>query len=266
MESGKPEDAPLLSLVLPGYNEEEALPTAVRTCLQSLRAARIDHFEIILVNDGSTDRTGELAEAEARRDSRIRVIHHEANEGQSPSFLHGFAESRGRIITWNGMDLPFHPRDVSRALACFQAGADVVVVERRDRSAYGPARKLISRANVLLLRTLFASPFRDHNFVQFFRREVLADLPVESRGVSTVAAELIIRAVRAGLRVVAMTADYHARTTGRSTVNPSKILHALSETLRLWLILRSEGRTARRASTEMGAQHATAARAAGVSP
>ena len=199
MEVGGTTPMPLLSVVLPGYNEEEAVGPAVETYLESLTQAGLDDFEIILVNDGSTDRTGERADELSRRDGRIRVIHHARNQGQSAAFLHGFAESRGRVVTWNGMDLPFHPADTHRALTCIRTGADVVVIERRNRAAYGLVRKAISWANVLLLRWLFASTFRDHNFVQFFRREVLAGLPIVSRGVSTVTAELIVRAVRAGL-------------------------------------------------------------------
>jgi len=234
--------APLLSLVLPGYNEEAAISQAVHTCVDSFRQGGIEDFEIILVNDGSKDRTGERADELARQDSRIRVIHHEYNQGQSAAFLHGFAASRGQIVTWNGMDLPFHPQDVPRAMDCINAGADVVVVERRNRKAYGPVRKIISWSNVLVLRTLFGSPFRDHNFVQFFRREVLTRLPVESRGVSTVSAELIFRAVRAGYRVVPITADYHPRGTGRSTINLPKIVDTLLETGRLWFALRKQAR------------------------
>ncbi len=230
---------PRLTLVLPAFNEEASLPQALRRCAESLEHAGLTDHEIIVVNDGSTDRTGELAEAHAARDRRVRVIHHAVNRGQSAAFLHGFARARGRVIGWNGTDLPFDPGDVPRVLDLIDAGADVVVVERRDRSAYGVVRRLISWANVLTLKALFASPLNDHNFVQFFRREVLTALPVRSRGVSTVTAELIFRARRAGYRVAAMTADYHPRRAGSSTITPARVLHTLAETLRLrWILWR----------------------------
>ncbi len=237
MENASPDAEPRLTLVLPAYNEEASLAGSLRLCTESLDRAGLADHEIIVVNDGSTDRTGELAEAQAARDPRVRVIHHAANRGQSAAFLHGFARARGRVVGWNGMDLPFHPGEIPRVLALIDAGADVVVVQRRDRSAYGLLRRIISRANVWTLKLLFASPLNDHNFVQFFRREVLGALPVRSRGVSTVTAELIFRARGAGRRVATMTADYHPRRAGSSTISAGKVLHTILETLRLRWIL-----------------------------
>ena len=236
--------SPWLSVVLPGLTESHARPLAGRTARARVRQAGIEDHEIILVNDGSTDDTGEIAERLAREDPRIRVLHHERNQGQPACILHGFRQARGRILTWNGMDLPFHPRDTAGALRAFDAGADVVVVERSSRSAYGIARKVISWSNVLLVRLLFRSPFSDHNFVQFYRREVVESVPVLSTGVSTVTAELILRAKRMGYRVVAMKAEYHQRTKGKSTITSGNVADALLETSRLWWLMQTRRRPA----------------------
>lgn len=232
---------PRLSIVLPAYNERDGLPAAVDAYRSALGAAGFADYEIILVNDGSSDGTGALADALAHTDSCVRVLHHERNQGQVQAILNGFRAAHGRIVTHNGIDLPFHPRDVSQVLARFAEGADVVVVERIDRASYGLVRKLLSWGNVALLKLLFRSPCRDHNFVQFFRREVLAALPVRSRGVSTVTSELIVRAARQGFRVVRLPAAYHRRQSGRSTITPRKALHAFGQTLLLWWLLRRTG-------------------------
>lgn len=228
---------PELSVILPCYNERAALADAIAVYCRELTAAGVEDFELVVVNDASTDGTGELAEELARSEPRLRVFHHERNQGQSGGILTGFRAARGRVLTHNGIDLPFHPRDAARMLALVRDGADVVVVERANRQAYSLVRKVVSWTNVLLLRLLFGSPFRDHNFVQFYRREVIESLPVVSRGVSTVTAELLFRARRAGYRVEACPAEYHARTVGVSTVTPAKVLHAVTETFRLrWLM------------------------------
>jgi dolichol-phosphate mannosyltransferase len=227
-----------LSVVLPCYNEMAALEPAVAVYRESLGADGMADYEIILVNDGSTDGTGEQAEAIARADPRVRVIHRGHNQGQVRAILSGFRAARGRLVTHNGIDLPFHPRDTARVLAGFAAGADVVIVERLDRASYGIARKLLSWANVLVLRLLLGTPFRDHNFVQFFRREVITAVPVRSSGVNTVTTELILRAFRQGFRVLRVGAEYHRRRTGRSTITARKVLHALGQTVRLWWQLR----------------------------
>ncbi len=235
---------PELSVVLPGYNEREGLRAAVETYLRELSPDRVDGFELIIVNDGSTDGTGALAEELAAADSRIRVLHHERNLGQVAGIVDGFRVSRGRIVTHNAVDLPFHPRDSVSMLHCCRQSADVVVVERKDRSSYTLTRKILSWVNVFLLRLLFRSPFHDHNFVQFFRREALMAIPIHSTGVNTVTPELIFRACAQGYRVVRQEAEYRERRTGKSSIEIFKVLHAIRETFRLWLILRSERRNA----------------------
>jgi glycosyltransferase involved in cell wall biosynthesis len=233
--------APELSIVLPCYNEQANLASAVTTYYQELAVAGFEDCEIIVVNDASTDRTGELADELAQRDPRLRVVHHDRNQGQSAAILNGFRAARGRVLTHNGIDLPFHPRDVARMLALIREGADVVVVERSNRQAYNLVRKVISWCNILLLRLLFGSPFADHNFVQFYRREVFEAVPVLSRGVSTVTAELIFRALGAGFQVQSCPAEYHARQIGCSTITPRKVLYAVVETFRLWWLTRPGG-------------------------
>jgi len=242
MDESHNQHRPELSVVLPAYNEQEALGEAVRTYQEAFRADGLEDYELLIVNDGSRDRTGEIADALAAADPRIRVIHNERNLGQSASFLRGFGQARGRVITWNGADLPFCPRDARRMMDEIARGADVVVVERADRKAYGLKRKIVSWTNVMILRALFGSPFRDHNFVQFFRREVVESMRIVSRGVSTTAAEMIFRALRGGRRVVAVTAQYHQRTLGTSTITASKVLRALGETIHLWRTMRRENR------------------------
>jgi len=241
---------PLLSIVLPGYNEVDALEWAVDRYLEALARCGVGDFEIILVDDGSTDGTGPLADRIARKHRRVRVLHNERNVGQSASLLRGFGLARGRILTWNGVDIPFQPEDMAKVLPWFDGPVDVVVVQRSSRQAYGIVRKIISWSNVLLLRLLFASPFRDHNFVQFFRREVIESIEVRSAGVSTVTAELIIRAKRQGYRVVAVDAEYHQRTAGKSTITLGKTVHAFLETMRLWWLMQTGGRAAPRGRTQ----------------
>jgi glycosyltransferase involved in cell wall biosynthesis len=235
---------PELSVVLPGYNEREGLREAVETYLHELSSDRVDGFELVIVDDGSTDGTGALADELAASEPRIRVLHHERNLGQVAGIMDGFRASRGRIVTHNAIDLPFHPRDSIAMVQSCRQYADVVVVERKDRSSYTLTRKILSWVNVFLLRLLFQSAFRDHNFVQFFRREALMSLPVRSTGVNTVTPELIFRAQAQGFRVVRQEAEYHERRTGRSSIEIFKVMHALRETFRLWLIFREERQNA----------------------
>jgi len=226
-----------LSIVLPAYNEESAVAGAIETYLQALEPCGAS-FEIVVIDDGSTDGTFAAAERAAEGHPAVRVLRNERNVGQVATILRGLEVSRGEFVMHNGVDLPFDPGDTCKVLARLRDGADVVVVERADRRAYGAVRKLVSWANVRLVRTLFGSPFIDHNFVQAYRRRVLRSIAIESRGVSTVTTELILKSLAAGFRVESLTEQYHARGTGHSSVTVAKIVHTVNELFRLRGILR----------------------------
>jgi glycosyltransferase involved in cell wall biosynthesis len=225
-----------LSVVLPAFNEGAAVAHAIERYCAALPQCCRD-FELLVIDDGSRDDTRAVAERAAGHDPRVRVLVNEKNMGQAATLLRGFAETRGQIIMHNGIDLPFDPADTGRVLNLMREGADVVVVQRIDRQAYGLFRKLVSRCNVLLLRALFGSPFRDHNFVQAYRRCVIEAIPVESRGVATVTPELIVKALAAGYTVRAVDAPYHRRQSGKSTITLKRIFHTANELVRLRVVL-----------------------------
>jgi len=231
---------PRLTVVLPVFNERQSLEGALVRYRDALAGLGLADAELLVVDDGSRDGTAELAEAlaaawPANGAPRLRVLRHETNRGQVAALRTGFAAARGEVVTHNGIDLPFAPERTGEVLAPFAAGAEVVVVERENRGANGAWRAVVSWGNVLAWKLLFASPFADHNFVQLFRREVLASLPVVSRGVNTVTAELLLRAARAGRRVVRISAPYEERRAGKSSIRPRAVVRAVAEVVRLRL-------------------------------
>ena len=140
-----------LSLVLPGLNEEQNIERAVGRAASALERLA-DDFEIIVINDGSTDRTGELAERLAAKDCRIRVLHNERNMNYGVSLQRGIQAARHDWIFHNGLDLPLDPEDIDKFIPLFDE-ADVLVARRLNRSAHSPWRRLTSRTNNLLRRT-----------------------------------------------------------------------------------------------------------------
>jgi dolichol-phosphate mannosyltransferase len=235
-------DRPIeISVVLPAYNEEAAVAGALDTYVRALALCSAS-FELLVIDDGSTD--GTLAEAKraAASNPEVRVLSNERNLGQVATILRGLRESRGEFVMHNGVDLPFDPADTANVLERLRCGADVVVVERTGRQAYSALRKLVSSCNVLLVRLLFGSPLTDHNFVQAYRRHVIDAIEVESRGVSTVTTELILRSLLAGFRVESLTAVYHRRLSGESSITLKKIVHTVRELVRLRMILSKSSR------------------------
>jgi glycosyltransferase involved in cell wall biosynthesis len=283
---------PPLTVVLPVYDERASLEPALERYRRAFVEQGLGDAELLVVDDGSRDGSGELAEAlaaawatseapapraasspsggvphssdaslasdprltndasPASTVPRLRVLRHSVNRGQVAALRTGFAAARGTVVTHNGIDLPFAPERTREVLAPFAAGADVVVVERANRGGNGAWRTVVSWGNVLAWKLLFGSPFADHNFVQLFRREVLAALPVVSRGVNTVTAELLLRAYWAGCRVVRMRAPYEQRRTGKSSIRPRTVVRAVKEVVRLRLLLRRRNALATTAATE----------------
>jgi glycosyltransferase involved in cell wall biosynthesis len=124
--------APRLSIVVPLYNEEENLPVLdgeIRAALAPLGIS----WEVLYVDDGSTDGSLEVLRALAAADPRIRILHHRQNAGQSAGLASGFRAARGELVATLDADLQNDPADLPRLLARLDEGYDVVSGVRRNR-------------------------------------------------------------------------------------------------------------------------------------
>lgn len=221
-----------LSVIMPGLNEEANVEAAVTRMLAGVQGVA-DEFEIIVIDDGSRDRTGEIADQLAERDARVRVIHNPQNLNYGVSLLRGIAAARCDWIVHDGMDLPLAPEDFGAYVERFD-DADVVVARRADKAAHSPWRVVTSEVNSLLLKLLFAPRTADLNFVQFYRREFAQSVPIRSTSPAFVTPELILRAERAGRRVCEVTAQFQRRERGKAHFGrPKDILWTLRDMLAL---------------------------------
>lgn len=223
-----------LSLIMAALNEEASLERAVRRSIAALERV-IDEFEIIVINDGSTDRTGEIAERLAARDPRVRVLHNEQNLNYGISLKRGIDVARFEWVLHDGADLPLAPEDVGKLVAHF-GSADVVVARRTSRAAHPPWRKLTSWGNHVLLRLLFAPRTSDLNFAQCYRRSFAQSVRLVSTSPAFVTPELILRAERSGRRVREVRVEFRKRESGSGHFGkPKDILWTLRDMLRLRL-------------------------------
>jgi glycosyltransferase involved in cell wall biosynthesis len=223
-----------LSLVMPAFNEEAGIVTAVRRARSAL-ARFADDWEILVVDDGSTDRTGEIADRLAAEESGVRVLHNERNLNYGLSLRRGLSEARCTWILHDGVDLPLAPEDFELFRPHF-AEADVIVASRPDRAAHPPWRRVTSYVNRTLVRVLFAPRARDLNFVQFYRRTFVQSLRPRSTSPAFLTPELILRAERTGARVVEVEATFRRREHGGGHFGrPKDILWTLGDMLRLRL-------------------------------
>jgi glycosyltransferase involved in cell wall biosynthesis len=204
-----PEIAPFLSVVIPAYNEEKNLRETVG--LLSARLARtVPTFELLVVDDGSADRTARIAE------ERVRVFHHPHNQGIGAGFLTGVRSARGEWFLLIPADLALEPEELSKYFEA-SATADVVVGLRSDRSDYTPFRRLVSWANVRLIRLLFGMRERQFQYISLYRTRVLKEMTIEFTGSAFFLAEILIKARRSGCRLTEVSIRYVPRRAGRAT-------------------------------------------------
>ena len=214
-----------LSIVFPMWNEESSILLAVdaaREAVDALVAAGdIDGYEIVIVDDASTDATPMMADTLAAADPHVTVIHHPANKGLGGSIKTGLAGATGDLVLYTDADLPCDLLEsLTRAVRLMRIyGADIVSAYRHDRTAEGPRRAVYTFAYNSLIRVGFGLRVRDVNFAfKLVRRRVLDQVAVSSEG-SFIDAELLIRAHRAGFHIIQFGVDYFPRTRGVSTLS-----------------------------------------------
>ncbi|GAA3823689.1 glycosyltransferase family 2 protein [Cellulomonas soli] len=225
-------DLGLLSVFFPMWNEEAYLHRAVgaasEVCEQLVEAGEISGFEIIVVDDASTDGTGRLADELASADPRVRVVHHPHNRKLGGSIKSGFEAARGDLVLYTDADLPFEMIELTRAVRVLRTyEADVVSAYRLDRTGEGPRRAVYSFGYNWLVRAMFGTRVRDINFAfKLCRRTVLEHVTLSSEG-SFIDAELIIRAQRSGFEIVQIGVDYFPRTRGVSTLSSFGVIRTM---------------------------------------
>ena len=221
-----------LTLFFPMWNEEQVVHqtiAAAREAAESLIVAgEIGTYEILIVDDASTDSTGEIADKYAADDSRIRVIHHPVNRKLGGSLKTGFANARGELVLYTDADLPFDMAELGKAVRIIRVyEADIVSAFRFDRTGEGPRRFVYSYIYNHLVRSLFDLRIRDVNFAfKLIRREVFDHVELKSEG-SFIDVELLARANRIGYRIVQFGVDYFPRTRGVSTLSSASVIRRI---------------------------------------
>src|SRR5262245_25738124 len=168
MSTSEP-DFGLLTVFFPMWNEElyidRALEAAGEACEMLVENGDIADYELLVVNDASTDGTGRIADERAASDRHVRVVHHARNRKLGGSLQTGFAESRGDLVLYSDADLPFDMIELVKAVRVMRHyDADIVSAWRFDRTGEGYVRVVYSFFYNTMVRVLFGVKLRDINF------------------------------------------------------------------------------------------------------
>jgi glycosyltransferase involved in cell wall biosynthesis len=225
------------SYFFPAHNEEANLAGLVEEALAALPAIA-ETFEIIAIDDGSRDRTPEIAnELAARHPGVVRAVHHPTNLGYGAALRSGFAASRYDLVAFTDGDRQFKVADLARLTARLSASdAPDVVVGFRIKRADPLVRTVYAKAYRLANRLFFGLRVSDVDCAcKLFRRAALEGLRVTSGG-AFFSAELLIKLAAAGRTVAEVGVPHYPRTAGSATgARPQVILRAVRDFWRLRL-------------------------------
>lgn len=245
-----------LSYFFPAHNEESNLEPLVQEALGVLPDLA-DRFEIVIVDDGSTDATATIAERLVTANPGVvRAVHHEVNQGYGAALRSGFRAARFGYVAFTDGDRQFRVADLGRLTARMaRPDRPDVVIGYRIKRADPIIRTLYAKSYRLANRIFFGLRATDVDCAcKLFRREALEGIRVESGG-AFLSAELIIKLRARGRAVVEVGVPHHPRTAGSPTgAKPSVIVRAVRDfwslRLRLWA---SPGRALTRGEPVLGA-------------
>ncbi len=226
---------PSISLFFPAWNEEDYLERAATRALAVLSKLTSD-FEILIINDGSTDRTQEIAEGLASRHRQIRVIEHRENQKLGGAIRTGLSHSTKEVVIYSDVDLPFDLNEIERALYLMSyLEADMICAFRHNRTSEGVRRIVYSYVYNLLIRSAFDVKIKDVNFgFKVIHCRVLEAIELKSEG-SFIDAELVVKAIHRGFRVFQMQVDYFPRSREVSPLASSAVIaKMLKELIQLY--------------------------------
>ena len=226
-----------ISVFFPCYNEQENVGRTVEKALDVLEKLNAD-FEVIIVDDGSSDRTGRIADEIAGRDGRIRVVHHRRNLGYGAALQSGFKTATKELVFYTDGDGQFDISEMPPLLGLMEQ-YDIVSCYRLDRRD-SIIRKINGWCWTKLICLLFGLKIRDIDCAfKLYKREIFDKIELSSTG-ALIDAEILARAAGKGYRITQKGVHHYPRTAGKqSGANIRVILRAFKELFELQRRIRS---------------------------
>lgn len=224
--------APYLSVILPYLNERENVAPLLAE-LHAVLGQIGREYEIIMVDDGSTDGTRELLEQAARDDRRVKALFFRANSGQTAALDAGFRHANGEILVTMDADRQNDPHDIPAMLKMIEDGYDGVIGWRKNRLDGFWLRKFPSRIANALIRRMWRSKLHDLGCaLKVFRREIALELRLYGEMHRFIG--IVLEGM--GARVGEFVVNHRPRTAGRSKYSLNRVLKVLLDLTTLWFL------------------------------
>ncbi len=220
-----------ISVFFPCYNEQDNITRVVQQALAALEKCKAD-FEVIIVDDGSSDGTGQIADELAGQNSGVKVVHHRTNLGYGAALQSGFKASTKELVFYTDGDGQFDINEMPPLLRLMEH-YDIVSCYRLNRQD-NLIRKINGWCWTKLVCLLFGMKIRDIDCAfKLYKREIFDNIKLLSTG-ALIDAEILARSVRKGYRITQKGIHHYPRTAGTQTgANFRVIFRAFKELLRL---------------------------------
>ncbi len=211
-----------LTIVMPVYNEQENMVFAVEQTISEFK--NFKKVELIVVDDGSNDKTNEILLELQEKYKELIVEKHIKNQGLGKSLQDGFMKSSNEYVLFNSADLPLNPKDIKNILEK-NYPYDMLILEREKYSGVSLYRKFVSVCNRILVHIFYPLALidvADVNFTIIFKKNILKDIFPISKSPGFILAEMILRAKYLRYNVKAVTVRYYARKFGNTVIGGLK--------------------------------------------
>jgi glycosyltransferase involved in cell wall biosynthesis len=222
-----------ISVFFPAYNDGGTIPSMVLTALMTLRELT-DDYEVIVVNDGSTDYTGQVLDELADHFDHVRVIHHQANRGYGGALRSGFGAATKELVFYTDGDAQYDPRELRLLYAAWSNDVDLVNGYKIGRS--DPLHRIIiGKAYQWTVKLLFGLRVRDVDCdFRLMRREIFERIDLEKTS-GVICLEMMKKVQDAGFRMVEVPVNHYHRAFGKSQFfNFRRIGRTAVDVMKLW--------------------------------
>lgn len=225
-----------ISVFFPAYNDAGSITTLVKNALDVLQTLA-DDYEVIVINDGSTDETPKILDQLAANESKVRIIHHEQNRGYGAALRSGFNAANKDLIFYTDGDGQYDVKELKSLHELMTKSIDVVngfKIKRSDKSH----RKLLGGMYNRLSRFLFQLPISDVDCdFRLIRRSAMKQIELESNS-GFICVELITKLKQSGCSFTETPVNHYARTFGSSQFfTLSRVARTVFDLIKLWLKL-----------------------------